>query len=99
MARIVPDGWRALAQGAGTGAGAASAQRHVETLAQLAAALPDGYTVYHAVHWTNVERGWSVFGEIDFVVANRAGDIVLVEQMTGFLEEGPDGLLKRERGR
>jgi hypothetical protein len=103
MARIVPDGWRALAQGAGAGAapgvGAASAQRHVETLAHLAAALPDGYTVYHAVHWTNVERGWSVFGEIDFVVANRAGDIVLVEQMTGFLEEGPDGLLKRERGR
>jgi len=101
MARIVPDGWRALAQGEAMGAasGVASAQRHVETLAQLAASLPDDYVVYHAVHWTNVERGWSVFGEIDFVVANRAGDLVLVEQMTGFLDEGPQGLLKRDRGR
>jgi hypothetical protein len=95
MARVIPDGWRELARGSE----AASAQRHVETLAHLAAALPDDFTVYHAVHWTNVERGWSVFGEIDFAVVNRAGDLLLIEQMTGFLDEAPEGLRKRDRGR
>jgi hypothetical protein len=96
MARIIPDGWRELA---GSGAAGAAAQRHVETLELFARGLPDDYTVYHAVHWTTVERGFSVFGEIDFAIVGRQGDVLLVEQKTGFLEEGADGLLKRERGR
>lgn len=99
MARIVPDGWRELGSGEAAGALPASAQRHRETLELLARGLPDAYTVWHAVHWTNVERGFSVFGEIDFVIANRNGDLLLIEQKTGFLEEGDQGLLKRERGR
>jgi hypothetical protein len=100
MARIIPDGWRELAT-SGTDAAdvPATARRHHETLALFATGLPDDYTVYHAVHWTNVERGFSVFGEIDFVIVNRGGDVLLVEQKTGFLEEAADGLLKRERGR
>jgi len=100
MARIVPDGWRELDGGeAEASALPAAAQRHRETLERLARGLPDAYTVWHAVHWTRVERGFSVFGEIDFVIANRDGDLLLVEQKTGFLEEGADGLLRRERGR
>lgn len=100
MARIIPDGWRErVASGESAATGTASAQRHHETLALLANALGEGYTVFHGVHWTNVERGWSVFGEIDFVIVNRSGDLLLIEQKTGFLEEGPEGLLKRERGR
>jgi hypothetical protein len=100
MARIIPDGWRELADSDSTTAALpASAQRHRETLELFARGLPDDYTVYHAVHWTTVERGFSVYGEIDFVVVNRHGDVLLVEQKTGFLEEGGDGLLKRERGR
>lgn len=88
MANVVPDGWREYAV---TGA----AQREIETLATLARALPDAYTVYHAVHWTNAERGYAVHGEIDFVVVNRAGALLLIEQNSGFLEEGPEGLAKR----
>jgi len=100
MARITPDGWRELADHDAAADGLpAAARRHHETLGLLANGLPEGYTVYHAVHWTSVERGFSVFGEIDFVVANRAGDLLLVEQKTGFLEEGAEGLLRRERGR
>lgn len=100
MARIVPDGWRELADGdAAASALPASAQRHRETLERFATGLPDDCTVYHAVHWTNVERGFAVFGEIDFAIVNRRGDLLLVEQRTGFLEEGRDGLLRRERGR
>jgi hypothetical protein len=88
MALIVPDGWREFEA---TGA----AQREIETLAKLADALPDTYTVYHAVHWTRLEHGYSVYGEIDFVVVNQAGALLLIEQKSGFLEEGPDGLVKR----
>ncbi len=99
MARIVPDGWRELASVASAAALPASAQRHRETLELLARGLPDDYTVYHAVHWTNVERGFSVFGEVDFAIVDRQGNLLLVEQKTGFLEEGAEGLLKRERGR
>lgn len=99
MARIIPDGWRELAGTASAAALTASAQRHRETLELLARGLPDTHTVYHGVHWTNVERGFSVFGEIDFAIVDRQGHVLLVEQKTGFLEEGADGLLRRERGR
>jgi len=88
MAKILPDGWRALEV---TGAAA----REIETLSILAAALPDAYTVYHAVHWTHLEHGFSVYGEIDFVVVNPAGDVLLIEQKSGFLIETPEGLVKR----
>jgi hypothetical protein len=88
MAKVVPDGWRELAV---TGA----ARRKIETLETLAAGLGDDYTVYHAVHWTTLERGHSVYGAIDFVVVNRAGALLLIEQISGFLEEAPEGLAKR----
>ena len=100
MARIVPDGWREFATGSAlAGAAGAALQRHHDTLALLAAALSDACTVYHAVHWTTVERGLSVFGEIDFAVVHRSGAVLLIAQKTGFLEEGSEGLLKRDRGR
>jgi hypothetical protein len=87
MARIHPSGWREMQA---TGA----AQREIETLALLAEALPDAYTVYHGVHWTRVERGWSVFGEVDFAVVAPSGRLLLIEQKSGFLEETPEGLVK-----
>lgn len=102
MARIVPDGWREFAAGPSRAgalvAGSALAQRHHDTLSLLSGALPEAFTVYHAVHWTTVERGFSVFGEIDFAVV-RGGAVLLIAQKTGFLEEGGEGLLKRDRGR
>src|SRR5574342_720263 len=88
MARIHPSGWREMQA---TGA----AQREIETLALLAEALPDTYTVYHGVHWTRVERGFSVFGEIDFAVVAPSGRLLLIEQKSGFLEETPEGLVKQ----
>lgn len=92
MAHIVPDGWRELVV---TGA----ARREIETLSTLHAALPADYTVYHAVHWTNIEHGYAIYGEIDFVVVNRAGDLLMIEQKSGFLDETPEGLVKRYDGR
>jgi hypothetical protein len=92
MPRIIPDGWREVSV---TGA----AQREIETLAVLADGLPDAYSVYHAVHWTGMDGRYAIYGEIDFAVANRAGDLLLIEQKSGFLDETPDGLVKQYPGR
>jgi len=92
MARIIPDGWRELS---GTGA----ARREIETLAVLATGLPEDYSVYHAIHWTNIEHSFALYGEIDFVVVNRAGDLLLIEQKSGFLDETADGLVKQYPGK
>jgi hypothetical protein len=87
MARIHPDGWRQVpASGA--------LARELETLATLAAALPDDYSVYHGVHWTRVNRDHALFGEIDFVVVGPTGSLLLIEQKSGFLDETPEGLVK-----
>jgi hypothetical protein len=93
MARIVPDGWQNLDPAT------PSVQRELETLGVLATALPDDYTVYHGIHWTTLDRGHAVFGEIDFVVVNRAGDLLLIEQKLGFLGETADGLVKEYPGK
>ena len=93
MAHIVPDGWQNLP------AATPSVQRELETLRVLAAALPDDYTVYHGVHWSTLERSHAIFGEIDFVVVNRRGDLLLIEQKLGFLGETADGLVKDYHGR
>ena len=50
MAKVFPDGWREL-----TATGAA--ERELQTLARLADGLANDYTVYHGVHWTQVEHG------------------------------------------
>ncbi|MCW5626350.1 MAG: nuclease, partial [Burkholderiales bacterium] len=87
MARIHPAGWREVeALGA--------AQREIETLHLLAEALPDAYSVFHGVHWTRLERGASVFGDIDFVIVAPSGRTLLIEQKAGFLTETPEGLMK-----
>lgn len=92
MARIVPDGWKEVAV---TGA----AKREIDTLERLARALPASYTVYHAVHWTNIEDNFAIFGEIGFAVVNRAGEILLIEQKSGFLDETPEGLVMQYPGK
>lgn len=87
MARTLPEGWQALDT-------IGAAQREIETLALLAQGLPDSYTVYHGVHWTRVNQGRAFVGEIDFVIVNPAGSLLLIEQKSGFLTETPEGLAK-----
>lgn len=92
MAEIIPAGWREFAA-------SGSAGRQAKTLELLAAGLADSYRVYHAVHWSSAEGSYAVFGSIDFVVMNRAGEILIIEQASGLLDETPDGLVKRYPGR
>jgi len=89
MAKVFPDGWRALEA---TGA----AGRELQTLNQLAAGLDDGYSIYHGVHWTRVERNdYALVGEIDFAIVGPTNKILLIEQKTGILTETPAGLAKK----
>lgn len=87
MARIVPSDLSRLAL-------AGAHRPELATLKQLRERLPDAYTVFHGVHWTRAYEKWTQFGEVDFVVVNRAGDVLLVEQKNGSLAETGDGLVK-----
>ena len=87
MARIIPSDISPLAL-----AGAQS--RELETLAQLADRLGPDYSVFHSVHWSFSQGQGTHFGEIDFILVNRAGAVLCVEQKNGALEESPDGLVK-----
>ena len=88
---LFPSDWRSLEV---TGA----ASRELETLALFDRHLPDHLTVFHGVHWTRLERGTAVIGEIDFVILAPSGRVLLVEQKSGFLSETDDGLVKRYAG-
>lgn len=87
MARIYPAGWRETpAEG--------RLARELETLATLAADLPDDHAVYHGVHWTRVDGAQRLSGEVDFVVVGPTGRLLLIEQKSGFLDETPAGLVR-----
>ena len=88
MARIVPSDISRLALSGGH-------THELETLQQLKAQLPEDYTVFHGVHWSREYAAWTHFGEIDFVVLNRSGDVLFIEQKNGSLEESAAGLVKR----
>lgn len=69
----------------------------LETLAWLKKELSADYTVFHGVHWSRSYRGHTVFGEIDFVIVNRSGAVLVIEQKNGPLEETDSGLVKKYR--
>ena len=87
MARIIPSDITRLAL-------AGAHEPELETLAQLRDRLPDDYTVFHGVHWSRQYKGSTVYGEIDFVVVNRAGHVLCIEQKNGPLLEQEGQLYK-----
>jgi hypothetical protein len=87
VAYIVPSDISQLALSGGHGL-------ELDTLAYLKTALPAEYTVFHGVHWSREYVGRASFGEIDFVVVNRSGDVLFIEQKNGPLEERDEGLVK-----
>ena len=70
----------------------------LETLIALRDGLPDEFLVYHSVHWSAVRPQYTDFGEIDFVVVNNAGHVLVIEQKNGPMIETPQGLEKRYYG-
>ena len=66
----------------------------VETLRRLGRELEDDYTVFHSVRWAADVDQRAGFGEIDFLVVNQDGDVLLIEQKDGALVERRDDLVK-----
>ena len=77
-----------------------AAARQIETLVYLERALAHApYRIYHGVHWTNVENGFSAYGEIDFILLAPNGRVLLIEQKSGFLNETAEGLIRQYEGK
>jgi len=87
MARLMPSDISHLALAGGRTA-------ELDTLRQLQTELPAAYTVFHGIHWSREYRNGIKFGELDFVVVNQAGKVLVIEQKNGRLEETEDGLVK-----
>jgi UvrD-like helicase C-terminal domain/AAA domain/Nuclease-related domain len=67
----------------------------LRTLEKLRSGLPSAYTVFHSVHWSRDAAYHTAFGEADFIVANQSGEVVVIEQKSGALDESADGLIKQ----
>lgn len=91
MARLVPEELDAAkARG--------QARREIETVEALERELSDEYTVYHGVHWAHSDDSAAFYGEIDFVVVNRYGRAIAIEQKNGELVSDGRDLLKPYAG-
>ncbi len=91
MAYIVPSDLSRLSRLSLSGAHS----DELKTLQMLKAELPNDFTIFHGVHWSREYEAWTHFGEIDFVVLNRSGEVLFIEQKNGGLEETDEGLVKR----
>ena len=66
----------------------------LDTFKKLQVELPADYSVFHSVHWSRADEKNTAYGEIDFIVMNNTGKVLVIEQKNGMLEETPDGLVK-----
>ncbi len=73
MARLIPDDVAERNQGPWPDTERA-------TLNKLAVALSAEYTVFHGIHWARIDQANPVYGEIDFIVMNRHGRLLAIEQ-------------------
>jgi len=87
MTRIIPSDISPLAL-------AGSHSWELDTLAQLKNQLGPEYVLFHSVHWSFSQGQGTRFGEIDFILVNRAGAVLCIEQKNGALTETQNGLVK-----
>ena len=73
-------------------------EAELATLERLGRDLPDDYTVFHSRHVAELTHRRQQFGEIDFVIVNQSGDVLLIEQKNGPLGERLDDLVVRYSG-
>ncbi len=97
MAKVFPtDVWER--QRAGAGLLTPGQEAEFETLKLLQNGLPDEFSVFHSVHWSNLDGKRLHAREVDFVVVNPVGRSIMIEQKLGPLEETPFGLTKAYSG-
>lgn len=57
--------------------------REIEVVHHLASALPDGYEIYHSVSTHNTSNSHDQFNEIDIVIVDPVGKLILMEVKSG----------------
>lgn len=62
------------------------ASREQDVLTQLTAELPQGFHVYHGVHWSRLEAGLTAIGRLQFLVLTPKGLLIAVLMKTGLLK-------------
>jgi len=72
----------------------AGAQAELDLLETLERGLSDAYTLFHSVDWSRGSGTGEQHGEIDVVVVNQRGDVLLIEVKSGELELQPGGIFK-----
>lgn len=68
--------------------------REIDVLQRLQQSMPDGYEIFHSVDWHSLHAGHDCHGEIDLVVMNRAGALLLVEVKAGEVSVRDGGVFK-----
>lgn len=87
-ARCLPSDWKAQPlKGA--------AAREFDLMERLSEGLGDGYTIFHGLHWSRLEKGLTVTGRLQFIVLTPRGAILLLAQRTGLLKQENGRLFKR----
>lgn len=88
MAKLLPDLSGQVKKTAGY-------RRELDVLLLLQKSLPDGYLIFHNVEWHSLYADRDCHGEIDLIVMNRAGDLLLIEVKSGALTISNGQLLKQ----
>lgn len=91
MARVLPSLSRRPARRAGL-------DTEVEVLRQLDRDLPDAYTLFHGLDWATGAGAAARNGELDIVVVNQAGDLLLIEVKGGDVDVREGRLVKQYAG-
>ena len=92
MAKLLPDFTPDIHKTAGY-------RREIDVLRWLRQTLPDGYTVFHSVDWHSLYKGQDTHGEVDIIVMNLAGDLLLIEVKSGALDVRSGSLYKAYQNR
>lgn len=72
----------------------AGAYAELDLLQTLERGLSDAYTLFHSVDWSRGIGSGEQHGEIDIVVLNQSGDVLLMEVKAGSVEFRSDGIYK-----
>ena len=80
------------------GAFGAGEYAEVALLHTLEQGLSGAYTLFHSVDWSRGVGEHEQHGEIDIVVVNQAGDVLLIEVKSGPVDFAPGGIFKSYGG-
>lgn len=70
----------------------------LQVLRALELGLSDAYSMFHGVEFQRLGSDGEQHGELDIVLVNQAGNILLIEVKCGAVDARADGIFKTYRG-